>query len=255
MPPTSLFVICDCLSLQVVALLCLGLYPNVCVHREKRKVLTTEGKAALIHKSSVNCSNREQTFPSPFFVFGEKVSSQFPRNVYEWRRAKARSVIFQISVWWKFEPLSTRLVLNVVFLRNVALLASTSHRARVNKITLFVSFTFHAYHRGHNYLSKLSSATYFKNEWLGLWLAGERFGRGPVLSGEPYMTVLSCAWPPNWPWCWTCYTNPYLPHLPLRVSEGWFSRTFSFVFLFSCCRFALELCRVNRWPWWILYSC
>lgn len=59
---------------QVVALLCLGLYPNVCVHREKRKVLTTEGKAALIHKSSVNCSNREQTFPSPFFVFGEKVS-------------------------------------------------------------------------------------------------------------------------------------------------------------------------------------
>lgn len=50
------------------------MYPNVCVHREKRKVLTTEGKAALIHKSSVNCSNREQTFPSPFFVFGEKVS-------------------------------------------------------------------------------------------------------------------------------------------------------------------------------------
>ena len=61
-------------SPQVVALLCLGMYPNVCVHREKRKVLTTEGKAALIHKSSVNCSNREQIFPSPFFVFGEKVS-------------------------------------------------------------------------------------------------------------------------------------------------------------------------------------
>ena len=60
-------------SFQVVALLCLGMYPNVCVHREKRKVLTTEGKAALIHKSSVNCSNREQTFPTPFFVFGEKV--------------------------------------------------------------------------------------------------------------------------------------------------------------------------------------
>ena len=50
------------------------MYPNVCVHREKRKVLTTEGKAALIHKSSVNCSNREQTFPTPFFVFGEKVN-------------------------------------------------------------------------------------------------------------------------------------------------------------------------------------
>ena len=58
---------------MVVAMLCQGLYPNVCVHREKRKVLTTEGRAALIHKSSVNCSNREQIFPSPFFVFGEKV--------------------------------------------------------------------------------------------------------------------------------------------------------------------------------------
>ena len=32
-----------------------------------------ECKAALIHKSSVNCSNFEQRFPSPFFVFGEKV--------------------------------------------------------------------------------------------------------------------------------------------------------------------------------------
>jgi ATP-dependent RNA helicase A len=63
--------------LQVVALLCFGLYPNICIHKEKRKVLTTEGKAALIHKSSVNCTNREQTFPSPLFVFGEKV-----RNVY-----------------------------------------------------------------------------------------------------------------------------------------------------------------------------
>ncbi|XP_078384818.1 ATP-dependent RNA helicase A protein-like [Oculina patagonica] len=61
---------------MVVALLCLGMYPNVCVHREKRKVLTTEGKAALIHKSSVNCSNREQTFPSPFFVFGEKIRTR-----------------------------------------------------------------------------------------------------------------------------------------------------------------------------------
>lgn len=40
-------------------------------------MLTTEGKAALIHKSSVNCSNREQTFPSPFFVFGEKVSVRY----------------------------------------------------------------------------------------------------------------------------------------------------------------------------------
>ena len=62
------------LLLKVTAILCIGLYPNFCMHKEKRKVFTTEGKAALIHKSSVNCTNREVTFHSPFFVFGEKVS-------------------------------------------------------------------------------------------------------------------------------------------------------------------------------------
>ena len=56
-------------------MLVLGLYPNVCFHKEKRKVLTTEGKSALVHKSSVNCSNREIHFSSPFFVFGEKVKT------------------------------------------------------------------------------------------------------------------------------------------------------------------------------------
>jgi len=40
-----------------------GLYPNVCMHKEKRKVLTTEARAALIHKSSVNCS-REPVLPA-----------------------------------------------------------------------------------------------------------------------------------------------------------------------------------------------
>lgn len=59
----------------ITAFLCMGLYPNVCYHKEKRKVLTTESKAALIHKTSVNCSNFEQNFPYPFFVFGEKVIS------------------------------------------------------------------------------------------------------------------------------------------------------------------------------------
>ncbi|XP_069362923.1 dosage compensation regulator mle isoform X3 [Maniola hyperantus] len=60
----------------VIALLCMGLYPNVCLHQGKRKVLTTEGKPALIHKTSVNCSNMEQKFASPFFVFGEKVRTR-----------------------------------------------------------------------------------------------------------------------------------------------------------------------------------
>ena len=58
---------------MVIALLGMGLYPNVCSHKEKRKVITTESKPALIHKTSVNCSNMEQSFPFPFFVFGEKV--------------------------------------------------------------------------------------------------------------------------------------------------------------------------------------
>lgn len=61
----------------ITALLCMGLYPNVCYHKEKRKVLTTESKAALIHKTSVNCSNFEQNFPFPLFVFGEKVRLLF----------------------------------------------------------------------------------------------------------------------------------------------------------------------------------
>ncbi|KAI4469545.1 atp-dependent rna helicase [Holotrichia oblita] len=60
----------------VMSLMCYGLYPNVCYHKEKRKVLTTESKAALMHKTSVNCSNLEQTFPFPFFVFGEKIRTR-----------------------------------------------------------------------------------------------------------------------------------------------------------------------------------
>ncbi|XP_060524054.1 dosage compensation regulator isoform X2 [Cylas formicarius] len=60
----------------IMALMCYGLYPNVCFHKEKRKVLTTESKAALIHKTSVNCSNYVQNFPYPFFVFGEKIRTR-----------------------------------------------------------------------------------------------------------------------------------------------------------------------------------
>lgn len=61
---------------MMVALLCMGMYPNVCYHKEKRKVLTMECKSALIHKLSVNCSNYALNLPSPFFVFGEKVRTR-----------------------------------------------------------------------------------------------------------------------------------------------------------------------------------
>ncbi|KAJ7420062.1 ATP-dependent RNA helicase A [Pitangus sulphuratus] len=59
----------------VISLLAFGVYPNVCYHKEKRKILTTEGHNALIHKSSVNCpfSSQDIKYPSPFFVFGEKL--------------------------------------------------------------------------------------------------------------------------------------------------------------------------------------
>lgn len=61
----------------VISLLAFGVYPNVCYHKEKRKILTTEGRNALIHKSSVNCpfSSQDLKYPCPFFVFGEKVRS------------------------------------------------------------------------------------------------------------------------------------------------------------------------------------
>lgn len=59
-----------------IGMLCIGLYPNICFHKEKRKVLTTESKAALIHKTSVNCSNLAVTFPYPFFIFGEKIRTR-----------------------------------------------------------------------------------------------------------------------------------------------------------------------------------
>lgn len=60
----------------VTALLNVGLYPNLCMHKEKRKVLTTEGKTALVHKSSVNCTNNKISFLSPFFIFGEKIRTR-----------------------------------------------------------------------------------------------------------------------------------------------------------------------------------
>lgn len=71
----------------VVSLLTFGSYPNVCFHKEKRKILTTEGRAALIHKSSVNCpfSSHDLNFPSPFFVFSEKVRAREKSTIAQWK--------------------------------------------------------------------------------------------------------------------------------------------------------------------------
>ncbi|PIK44367.1 putative ATP-dependent RNA helicase A [Apostichopus japonicus] len=59
-----------------ISLLVRGMYPNICFHQEKRKLLTMENRPALIHKSSVNFSKFEQTFPSQFFTFAEKIRTR-----------------------------------------------------------------------------------------------------------------------------------------------------------------------------------
>ncbi len=72
-----LFIEIFLIYLKVISLLCYALYPNVCFHVSKRKLLTTEGKEALIHKNSVNCGREIPIFPSPFFVFTEKVNNKY----------------------------------------------------------------------------------------------------------------------------------------------------------------------------------
>ncbi|CAD5121886.1 DgyrCDS10347 [Dimorphilus gyrociliatus] len=60
----------------VTAFLAYAVYPNVCVYKKRRQVITTENKSALIHKSSVNCVQDDLVPSSPFFVFGEKIRTK-----------------------------------------------------------------------------------------------------------------------------------------------------------------------------------
>jgi len=62
----------------ITSLLAYALSPNVCFHVEKRKLITSDGKHALINKNSVNCGRTGETieFTSPFFVFGEKIKTK-----------------------------------------------------------------------------------------------------------------------------------------------------------------------------------
>ncbi|XP_063795836.1 ATP-dependent RNA helicase A protein-like isoform X1 [Pseudophryne corroboree] len=59
----------------VISLMAFGMYPNICYHKEKRRILTVDGESAHIHLSSVTCpgSNQDPKYPSPFFVFSEKI--------------------------------------------------------------------------------------------------------------------------------------------------------------------------------------
>lgn len=67
----------ECVKLDAItSLLAYVLYPNVCYHTDRRKLLTHEGKVAIIHKNSVNCGYEIPTFRSPFFVFAEKIKTR-----------------------------------------------------------------------------------------------------------------------------------------------------------------------------------
>lgn len=60
----------------MTAMLAAGLYPNICIHHEKRKMWVSETQQALMHKSSVNCTNGNYIFPSPYFAYGEKIKTK-----------------------------------------------------------------------------------------------------------------------------------------------------------------------------------
>ncbi|VDD74867.1 unnamed protein product [Mesocestoides corti] len=59
----------------IAAMLTNGLYPNIAYHVEKRKLLTAEGKCALVHKGSVNCV-KSPNFLFPLFTYTEKIRTQ-----------------------------------------------------------------------------------------------------------------------------------------------------------------------------------
>ena len=63
---------------MTVGLMGIGHYPNICVHKEERKVLIagSHSGSVFIHKSSVNCRSDDIEFPLPFFVFGEKMRTR-----------------------------------------------------------------------------------------------------------------------------------------------------------------------------------
>ncbi|CAB1326187.1 unnamed protein product [Coregonus sp. 'balchen'] len=67
----------------VISLLTYGSYPNVCYHKEKRKILTTEGRNALIHKCSVNCpfSSQDMTYPSRSSSLAKRIKLKIPHDV------------------------------------------------------------------------------------------------------------------------------------------------------------------------------
>ncbi len=77
----------------LASLLTLGLYPNVCYRRprQRRAVITMEGRCALIQKTSVLCERVDNTafsrhkrerLDTPFVVFAEKVSNYFCFSIF-----------------------------------------------------------------------------------------------------------------------------------------------------------------------------
>ena len=93
----SLCVCVSCVHIsQIVALLCAGLHPNVCVHKEKRHVITSDKKIALIHKSSVNLIYKHPSFTSPYLVFEEKVITHTDRDI-------TKCIVKSVFMWFPLD--------------------------------------------------------------------------------------------------------------------------------------------------------
>jgi len=67
----------------VVGTLVAAFYPNTCLHKETRRILTNEDEIVLIHKSSVlysyiqaNHLNKSTSLKSPLFVYTEKSANR-----------------------------------------------------------------------------------------------------------------------------------------------------------------------------------
>ncbi len=60
---------------RVSAMMCLALSPNVGLHNEKRKMFVNDTEIAQVQRSSVVCTKTSYIFPSPFFIFKEKVKA------------------------------------------------------------------------------------------------------------------------------------------------------------------------------------
>ena len=87
--------------MQLSSLLVTALYPNMYYLKKKRQVITLVGQIALIPKNSVNFDKRENaSFPSPYFVFSEKVRQLFQHSIK--LLVRSRPLVIHIALEFQF---------------------------------------------------------------------------------------------------------------------------------------------------------